>query len=240
MTMKHTLFTFLAALLASPAFAGNLIPEDWTAACGANHQDCKFTFENGNLIAYGGEYASDKGCMWLYTSTAAPKMENNSSLAITLQFDATPDAITTIPWSDFTIIPQGSAPLNMLQVMKSNAGRIKLIDTFGGTDYALSEGGETTAALTLLTLNYTVENGNLCYTYTFNGETSKKMTAAEGINTSHAWQPFLAWDGGNSTAFTVTDVTFSTSSPVVPEPATATLSLLALAGLAARRRRATR
>ena len=59
------------------------------------------------------------------------------------------------------------------------------------------------------------------------------MTAAEGIETSLAWQPRLTWDWNNPTAFTVTDVTFS----MVPEPTTATLSLLALAGLAARRRR---
>lgn len=228
MTMKRTLFTLLAAFVASPAFAGNLTSSDWTTLC--DHQDCNFTFENGNLIAHGGEYGSSDGCMLLYTSTTAYKMENNSSLAITLQFDATPDAITTIPWSGFTIIPQVSTSLNMLQVKKFDAGSIILSDALGGTNYTLSEGGETTAALTL---NYTVENGNLCYTYTFNGETSEKMTAAEGIDTSLAWQPLLAWDWNNPTAFTVTDVTFS----MVPEPTTATLSLLALAGLAARRRR---
>ena len=228
MTMKHTLFTLLAALVASPAFAGSLNENDWETLC--DHQDCNFTFENGNLVANGGEYGSDKGCVLLYTSTA-PKMENNSSLAITLQFVATPYDTTT--WSDFTITPHGSVRLNMLQVQKYNAGSIILADMVGGTDYTLSEGGETTAALTL---NYTVENGNLCYTYTFNGETSKKMTAAEGIDTSLAWQPLLTWSWNNPTAFTVTDVTFS----MVPEPTTATLSLLALAGLAARRRRATR
>ena len=235
--MKHTLFTLLAALAASPAFAGNLTSSDWTTMC--DHQDCNFTFdENGNLIAHGGEYGSDKGCMLQHYTSTAPKMENNSSLAITLQFDATPDAITTIPWSDFTIIiPQGEKALNWLQVNKSNAGSIILADMVSRTDYTLSEGGETTAALTL---NYTVENGNLCYTYTFNGETSEKMTAAEGIDTSLAWQPLLTWSWNNPTAFTVTDVTFSTSSPMVPEPATATLSLLALAGLAARRRRSSR
>ena len=67
-----------------------------------------------------------------------------------------------------------------------------------------------------------------------------KMTVAEGIDTSLAWQPCFSWDVGNATEVTVTDVTFSTSSPMVPEPATATLSLLDLVGLAARRRRASR
>ena len=229
--MKHTLFTLLAALVASPAFAGSLNESDWTTLCGSHAHN--FTFdENGNLVTHvGGE--SSGYCDLSYTSTAY-KMENNSSLAITLQFAATPDTITTIPWSGFTIlIPLGSDTMNMLQVQKYNAGSIILADMVGKTDYTLSEGGETTAALTL---NYTVENGNLCYTYTFNGETSKKMTAAEGIDTSLAWQPLLTWSWNNPTAFTVTDVTFS----MVPEPATATLSLLALAGLAARRRRATR
>lgn len=230
MTMKHTLFTLLAALVASPAFAGNLNESDWKTDCGSHDHNFTFDFENGNLIARGGEDGSSGWCKLGYNSTA-PKMENNSSLAITLQFVATPYAIT----SDFTITPQGSVLLNILQVTKDkdNAGSIKLTDMVGGTEYTLSEGGETTAALTL---NYTVENGNLCYTYTFNGKTSEKMTAAEGIETSLAWQPLLTWSWNNPTAFTVTDVTFS----MVPEPTTATLSLLALAGLAARRRRATR
>ena len=229
--MKRTLFTLLVALVASPAFAGNLTSSDWTTICDEHAHN--FTFdENGNLVANGGIEASSGGCLLLYNSTA-PKMENNSSLAITLQFVSTPYDTTT--WTGFTItIPLSSKTMNMLQVLTDKTGSIMLKDEFGGTDYTLSEGGETTAALTL---NYTVENGNLCYTYTFNGETSAKVTAAEGIDTSLAWQPLLGWDWAIPTAFTVTEVTFSTSSPMVPEPTTATLSLLALAGLAARRRR---
>lgn len=233
MTMKHALFTLLAALVASPAFAGNLKLEEWAPMCGEHAHN--FTFdENGNLVANGGIEVSSGGCMLLYNSTA-PKMENNSSLAITLQFDARPDAITTTPWSGFTIyVPIGSNTMNMLQVQKYNAGSIILTDDPDEPKHTLSEGGKTTADLTL---NYTVENGNLCYTYTFNGGKSEKFTAVEGIDTSLAWQPVFAWDWNNPTAFTVTEVTFSTSSPMVPEPATATISLLALAGLAARRRR---
>lgn len=45
-------------------------------------------------------------------------------------------------------------------------------------------------------------------------------------------------DGANSTAnWNVTSLSVTTNTPSIPEPATATLSLLALAGLAARRRR---
>lgn len=231
MTMKHTLFTLLAALVASPAFAGNLNESDWKTLC--DHQDHNYTFdlENGNLVALGGETINGgDACRLLYTSTAY-KMENGSSLAITLQFDGSP-VTASGSYSSLTVLP--NTELHFLEVAKLNDGSINLKDTLGGALYSLSEGDVTTA---ILTLNYTVEDGSLCYTYTFNGETSEKKTAAEGIDTNSAWQPSLLWDWDNPTAFTVTDVTFSTSSPMVPEPATATLSLLALAGLAARRRR---
>ena len=42
-------------------------------------------------------------------------------------------------------------------------------------------------------------------------------------------------DGSNGNLYTVSGIAVSTN--IIPEPATATLSLLALAGLAARRRR---
>ena len=232
--MKRTLFTLLAAFVASPVFAVNLLDDvnNWTPICD-NHAH-NFTLENGNLVALGGgPINGGDGCWLLYTSTAY-KMENGSSLAITLQFDGSP-VTASGSYSSLIVLPQGTnTELHFLEVKKLNKGSIELQDTMGGALYSLSEGDATTA---ILTLNYTVEDGDLCYTYTFNGETSEKKTAAERIDTNSAWQPSLLWDWDNPTAFTVTDVTFSTSSPMVPEPTTATLSLLALAGLAVRRRR---
>lgn len=230
--MKHTLFTLLAAFVASPAFAGNLTSSDWERLCDSydNHAH-NFTFVDGNLIAHGGVTSGFTGtCDLSYTSTAH-KMENGSSLAITLQFASTQGL------EDFTVAPY-DIDVACLWVWTYGDSFV-LTQWDSATDamnpHLLTEASETSASLTL---NFIVENGNLCYTYKFNGGgESEKFTVVEGINTSLAWQPRFSWNVGNATEVTVTDVTFSTSSPMVPEPATATLSLLALAGLAARRRR---
>ena len=226
--MKHTLFTLLAALVASPAFAGNLTSSDWTRLCEGNVGHAhNFTFVDGNLVAHGGVTSGFTGtCDLSYTSTAH-KMENGSSLAITLQFASTQGL------EDFTVAPY-DIDVACLWVWTYGDSFV-LSATDAMNPHLLTEASETSASLTL---NFIVENGNLCYTYKFNGGgESEKFTVVEGINTSLAWQPRFSWNLGNATEVTVTDVTFSTSSPMVPEPATATLSLLALAGLAARRRR---
>lgn len=238
--MKHTLFTLLAALVASPAFAGNLIREDWTTDCGDGQGHAhNYTFVDGNLVAQGG---GERGnCNLSYTSTA-PKMENGSSLAITLQFASTQGLEDFTVYSSHPKVADAARDYAAcLYVWTTSGGYFELKQWDNATDAPISllstEASETTASLTL---NFIVENGNLCYTYTFNGGKSEKFTAVEGIDTSLAWQPCFSWDVTNATKVTVTDVTFSTSSPMVPEPATATLSLLALAGLSARRRRASR
>ncbi len=231
MTMKHTLFTLLAALVASPAFAGNLNSSDWTTHLDEHVHN--FTFENGNLVTHGGGDERYEYCELSYTSTA-PKMENGSSLAITLQVASIENLY------DFVVCSSSDpdVPDYAFLWVKTDGGYFSLnqwdIATEEWIHYTLTEASETPASLTF---NFIVENGNLCYTYTFNGGESEKMTVAEGIDTSLAWQPYFSWEVGNATEVTVTDVTFSTSSPMVPEPTTATLSLLALAGLAARRRR---
>ncbi len=74
------------------------------------------------------------------------------------------------------------------------------------------------------------------------GETS--LTSYD-LGTSYTLNKLVfSLDGGKGTAQTVSGVSVSANiipaSPNVPEPTTATLSLLALAGLAARRRRASR
>ena len=226
--MKHTLFTLLAALVASPAFAGSLNENDWETLCDGRGHAHNFTFVDGNLIAQGDVTSGfPDTCDLLYKS--AHKMENGSSLAITLQFASTQGL------EDFTVCT--SHPdvddAACLYVRTTGGGSFELKQWGAPITHLLTEASETPASLTL---NFIVENGNLCYTYTFNGGESEKFTVVEGFDTSLAWQPYFSWDVENATQVTVTDVTFS----MVPEPATATLSLLALAGLAARRRRATR
>ena len=80
-----------------------------------------------------------------------------------------------------------------------------------------------------LALNFYVEKDDLHFTYTLNDVQSEIRTV--DVNTELNWKPFLAVQG---TTVKVTEMS------LVPEPTTATLSLLALAGLAARRRRASR
>lgn len=46
-----------------------------------------------------------------------------------------------------------------------------------------------------------------------------------------------ALNGGNGDAYTMTGISVTAEAELIPEPTTATLSLLALAGLAVRRRR---
>ena len=87
-----------------------------------------------------------------------------------------------------------------------------------------------------LALNFYVEKDDLHITYTLNDVQSQIWKV--DVDTKLNWKPFIAVQG---TTVKVTEMSLvPASSPVVPEPTTATLSLLALAGLAARRRRASR
>jgi len=92
-------------------------------------------------------------------------------------------------------------------------------------------------------------------TFTFASGASDKVTFTTTIQkgvtytlsvtgASQAMTPTLTWDGGSETLTAYNgnmngnaDLTKALNSGTIPEPTTATLSLLALAGLAARRRR---
>ena len=226
--MKHTLFTLLAALVASPAFADNLLDDvnNWTPICDESHNHLN-DLENGNFVAKGDVTAPQDACTLLYTSTAY-KMENGSSLAITLQFDTRLGSSSAFAF----ILQDSTTPLHVAQVDTDTSGAIDLLCLASNETYTLWYRGATSATLTF---NYIVEDDNLCYTYKFNDDPeSEKITVAEGITEENlSWQPVFWWLENNNTDYKVTNVTFS----MVPEPTTATLSLLALAGLAARRRR---
>lgn len=82
---------------------------------------------------------------------------------------------------------------------------------------------------------------------TLNSSAELTLTLSQSIDWTSSYKVVAVIDntagtlgGGTSPTYTMTGITMSavaTPAPVVPEPTTATLSLLALAGLAARRRR---
>lgn len=83
---------------------------------------------------------------------------------------------------------------------------------------------------------------------TLNSGAELTLTLSQSIDWTSSYKVVAVIDntaktlgGGNSPTYTMTGITMSAvATRVVPEPTTATLSLLALAGLAARRRRASR
>ncbi len=125
------------------------------------------------------------------------------------------------------------------------------------TGVTLAEGPSNSTSLTLGAAN--VEDGKAVVTYTFGGGNTKTLTlyaldvatgtlASTSIETG--WEVSAAFDRLTvdtasgaveraivfNTALSSTEI-LALSTSVIPEPTTATLSLLALAGLAARRRR---
>ena len=79
---------------------------------------------------------------------------------------------------------------------------------------------------------------------TLNSGAELTLTLSQSIDWTSSYKVVAVIDntaktlgGGNSPTYTMTGITMSAVTTPVPEPTTATLSLLALAGLAARRRR---
>ena len=222
--MKISLL-LLTTFAAIPVYAGNQKYDDWS--------------EDTN---WGGDYAVDEDGILSLKNVAlayAPetfKMQDGSSLSITLTFD--PTSINENVFFAFSPYATGTNNSDTALALTGIQGSsiVSTSNTPGGGLALIFSKPLDLSQLPVestLALNFYVEKDDLHFTYTLNDVQSEIRTV--DVNTELNWKPFLAVQG---TTVKVTEMSLvPASSPVVPEPTTATLSLLALAGLAARRRR---
>lgn len=220
--------------MAVSAYAAPLNPDDWMTIEGSAPPEGCFTFSNGKLLATGN---TDGKELYYKVTDETPLMKNGSGLSITLQFDsatflADVDSAFHILFHNDNYDANGGGENFFHYVHIFNCeNQLNLYDCVNLMDdyHHLEEG------IITLTIDHAVKNNHLCYSYTLNGIESREYTIdTKEVNPDLAWRPSFGLFN-NETVYTVTDVTFTTVP--IPEPATATLSLLALAGLAARRRR---
>lgn len=129
----------------------------------------------------------------------------------------------------------GDNYFHSVRVYNSGDEQLNIYDSGSQDDYFTLD--SSADSITTIKVNYTIKNNYLHYSYELNGAASEEYVFTKNgeVNPEIEWRPSFGLSSTASTIYTVTDVTFI-SAPV-PEPATATLSLLALAGLATRRLR---
>lgn len=220
--MKNTFITLLAAFMAIPAYAAPLNPDDWTFDKGSEGEyifnDDGTMTTTGNVVMY-------------YAFSEQYEMVNGSGLSITLQF-VNP---STVPDGGIFVYLYNDAShtdtTNFFVVGQVMETELYIYHGNIGADMPSVTPGNTST----ITLNYAIENEQMLFSYALNGITRKtENLGSVGYNTF--WIPAFRVTN-DTTPYTITDVSFTMH---VPEPTTATLSLLALAGLVARRRRASR
>ncbi|MBQ7023303.1 MAG: hypothetical protein IJN29_06965 [Akkermansia sp.] len=229
--MKISLL-LLTAFAAIPVYAGNLKYDDWSV----------------NTDFGGGDYAVDEDGILSLNNVALAyvpetfKMQDGSSLSITLTFD--PTSINNNVIFAFSPYATGMDYSDTIHALTGITGiygspYIESTNITGGnnsSNFSIPLALSQVPAESTLALNFYVEKDDLNFTYTLNDVQSQIWTV--DVDTKLNWKPLLAVQG---TTVKVTEMSLvPASSPVAPEPTTATLSLLALAGLAARRRRASR
>lgn len=232
--MKRALYPLLIALMAAPAHAAPLNPDDWETIPNAAPPEGCFTFNNGILFATGNTSGKE---LFYKVEEGKKLMLNGSGLSITLQFDNSPFLAAT--GAEFQIlfhtdnsIREGGGEDILHTVYIRSDGQLNIYDSCSNSMddyYPLTEN-----SLTTITVNYFIEDNELHYQYDFNGQTSREYVFQEQkVNPNLEWRPSLGLSFSDDNVFRVTDVTFK----LVPEPTTTSLSMLALAGLAARKRR---
>ena len=192
-----------------------------------------YTFmPNGTLTATGNTNGHE-----LYYKPVTHMMQNGSSLSITLQFNnedflADDNAVFSICFHRDNVRVDGDEFLYRIFVYNWS-GKFNIYDSH--SQYTMHDAVyDLTGDTTTITFLYTINDGLMDCDYTINGTTKIELKPRVAVNTDLHWQPSFALLNTDTNIFTVTDVTFTAP---VPEPATATLSLLALCGLATRRRR---
>lgn len=236
----RTLSTLLVISAMTSVYAAPLNPDDWEVIGGSEAKDC-FTFTDGKLYASGNTGGKE---LFYKVNEGTNPMVNGSGLSITLQFDN--DTFLNESETEFQIIFHtnnseldggGSDFFHRLRIW-NYSGSLNIYDD---SSYNLSTSFDITHSLsvndtTTIEVDYLIKENEMYCSYTLNGIVSDeyKLNTQE-LNPDLDWRPCFGLSKTDGHSYTVTDVTFIPVS--VPEPTAATLSMLALAGVAARRRR---
>ncbi len=230
--MKKTFIALLA--LAGVGYAAPLNENDW-AWVDDNAPGGIFGFnEIDKTLTITGNSNGKK--LWYFIDGKDPNpMVNGSGLSITFQFDT--DLFLNDDETELAIYLYGKdkdSEVHRFSVRTSKP-EANIYDTYEGSFHDEYYQVDRSIAITRITVNYTVRDNKLCYNYSINGTNKVKedVVANLTLDTTLNWRPGFGCSHTDTSAYTVTDVTFKS----VPEPTTTALSLLALAGLAARRRR---
>ena len=185
------------------------------------------------------------------------------TFAITLNLDelTSPTSATSAVWGGgkvgiglnngvVTACIGSTASWNTTGLTLGTSGSLTLIvttDTKGSMILAYGEDGTYTSVVGSQSggnkVNGTTTDGGTYYGWTNLKEKANITTFTIDASIANAVEKFAVWDskvesdGLNSAAMLANMDTVAAAMKVIPEPTTATLSLLALAGLAARRRR---
>lgn len=240
--MKKTLFTLVCAALAAPAFAGEAITEPITITLPAST-----TTPTGYVQGQAGTNVSQLVTYYTtnYTTPESPLyfVGGNNGTITSIKADGDGALTTSANVASVTLKGrQGVGGENFVMVLPGNELIGKVVNTLtltgsASTSNTLTLGGDFVVAVydnTTLVGSQTahlnsVKTGGIV-TCTLNLD---NITFSESNRIMIAFRGNPSSPSNAGVAYTINNIKLTAA----PEPATATLSLLALAGLASRRRR---